>query len=136
MTKPSRIVVAALAAVLSCPLFAQQQNIVRPVPLVPKSAPDPTSPPASSFHDAKYGVSFQSPVGWTLTRRDSEVSTFANDAHPLSVSTRMRAVSTIAFNPHPTSTFSGALFYFSVTPRTNEHDCSRQASDTGAHIIA
>ena len=48
----------------------------------------------------------------------------------------MRAVATIGFNPHPTSTFSGALFYFSVTPRSNEHDCHQQASDTAAHIIS
>ena len=136
MKKPSRIVLTALTALLSCPLFAQQQNIVRPVPLIPLSAPDPSTPPASTFHDTRYGVSFQSPVGWTLTRRDSEVSTFVNDAHPLWASTRMRAVSSIAFNPHPTSTFSGALFYFSVTPRTNEHDCRQQASNTASHIIA
>jgi hypothetical protein len=136
MKKPSRIVVGSLVALLAGSLFAQQQKIVRPVPLIPLSAPDPTTPPASSFHDSRYGISFQSPVGWTLTRRDAEVSTFANDAHPLWTSTRMRAVATIAFNPHPTSTFSGALFYFSVTPRTNEHDCREQASDTVSHIIA
>lgn len=102
---------------------------------IPLSAPEPTSPPASSFHDSRYGVSFETPVGWTLTRRDSEVSTFVNDAHTAPIGTRMRAVATIAFNPHPTSTFSGALFYFSVTPRSNEHDCRQQASAAAAHII-
>jgi hypothetical protein len=136
MDKRFRIVLAALAAFFAGPLFAQQPGKIRPVPLVPLSAPDPASPPASTFHDTRYGVSFQSPVGWTLTRRDSEVSTFVNDTHPLSTSTRMRAVSSIAFNPHPTSTFSGALFYFSVTPRANEHDCRQQAIDTVSHITA
>jgi hypothetical protein len=118
-------------------LSLEAQTAVRPVPPIPPLAvPDPTTPAPSSFHDTRYGVGFQTPAGWTLTRRDSEVSTFVNDAHPLSSSTRMRAVATIAFNPHPTSTFSGALFYFSVTPRSNEHDCSQQASATASHIIA
>jgi hypothetical protein len=133
MKKFSLIAVTALASLLAvAPLLGQ----IRPVPLIPLSAPDPTTPPPTSFHDTRYGISFQSPVGWTLTRRDSEVSTFINDAHTVASNTHMRAVATIAFNPHPTSTFSGALFYFSVTPRSNEHDCRQQASATASHIIA
>jgi hypothetical protein len=42
--------------------------------------------------------------------------------------TQMRGLATIAFNPHPKSTFSGALFYFSVTPRSTESQCRSQAA--------
>jgi len=135
MKRAFLIPLAALAGLAAAPLHAQ--SVVRPVPPIPPlSVPDPTTPEASAFHDSRYGVSFLAPAGWTLTRRDAEVSTFVNDAHPASSSTRMRAVATIAFNPHPTSTFSGALFYFSVTPRSNDHDCHQQASDTAAHITS
>ena len=103
-----------------------------PLPLlgVPSNAPapDPTTPPASTFHDPRYGVTFQVPAGWTLTRHDAEVSTFAFDVRTAPLSGIMRGVATIAFNPHPTSTFSGALFYFSVTPHTTETLCRNQAS--------
>ena len=40
----------------------------------------------------------------------------------------MRAVATISFNPHPYSTFSGALFYYSVTPNVTANQCAAQAS--------
>ena len=90
--------------------------------------PDPTTPAASTFRDSRYGVSFQIPAGWTLTRHDAEVSTFAFDVRTAPTSGLMRGVATIAFNPHPTSTFSGALFYFSVLPRTTETLCRNQAS--------
>jgi hypothetical protein len=39
----------------------------------------------------------------------------------------MRGLATISFNPHPTSTFSGALFYFSVVPRSSEVQCRDSA---------
>jgi hypothetical protein len=91
-------------------------------------APDPATPPASTFHDTRYGVNFKVPAGWTLTRHDAEVSTFAFDVRTAPVSTQMRGLATIAFNPHPTSTFSGALFYFSVTPHSTEAQCRDQAS--------
>jgi len=136
MIKPSLIALVALTG-LSAALLPAQNAAVRPVPPIPPlSAPDPATPAPTTFHDSRYGVSFQTPVGWTVTRHDSEVSTFVNDAHPLSSSTRMRAVATIAFNPHPTSTFSGALFYFSVTPRSSDQGCHQQASDTAAHITS
>jgi hypothetical protein len=91
-------------------------------------APDPTNPPASTFKDQRYGVTFQVPAGWTLTRHDAEVSTFAFDVRTAPTSDQMRGVATIAFNPHPTSTFSGALFYFSAAPRVTETQCRNQAS--------
>lgn len=90
-------------------------------------APDSTIPSASTFHDNRYGVGFKIPAGWTLTRHDAEMSTFALDVRTAPRATQMRALATIAFNPHPTSTFSGALFYFSVTPRSTEDQCKGQA---------
>jgi hypothetical protein len=89
---------------------------------------EPTTPPASTIHDSEYGVSFHVPSAWNLTRRDSEFSTFSLDVRTAPANARMRALATIAFNPHPTSTFSGALFYFSVTPRSTEQQCRAQAS--------
>jgi hypothetical protein len=90
--------------------------------------PDPATPAASIFRDTRYGVTFQVPAGWTLTRRDAEVSTFAFDVRTAPSSDIMRGLASIAFNPHPTSTFSGALFYFSVVPHTTEALCRSQAS--------
>src|SRR5579875_2612131 len=86
-----------------------------PVLRAQASVPEPTTPPSREFHDERYGVSFTVPAAWELTRKDSSVSTFNLDARSALRSTKMRAVATIDFNPHPTSTFSGALFYFSVT---------------------
>ena len=83
---------------------------------------------ARSFHDTRYGVTFQLPAEWDLTRRDREVSTFALDARSAGKLTQLRAVANINFNPYPQSTFSGALFYFSVTPRIPAEDCAHQAS--------
>jgi hypothetical protein len=127
--------IAAILLVFTGPLVSQSRPSA-PVKIIPDAAPDPATPAAATFHDSRYGVTFRAPAGWTLTRRDAEVSTFAYDAHSAASNTRMRAVATIAFNPHPTSTFSGALFYFSVTPRSNDHDCRVQASATAAHIIS
>lgn len=84
--------------------------------------------PATTFHDPHYGVTFQIPTGWNLTRRDAEFSTFSLDVRTAPPATRMRGLATIAFNPHPRSTFSGALFYFSVTPRMTESQCRSQAA--------
>lgn len=90
--------------------------------------PEQKTTPATTFHDAQYGVAFQIPTGWNLTRRDAEFSTFSLDVRTLPPATRMRGLATIAFNPHPKSTFSGALFYFSVTPRSTESQCRSQAA--------
>jgi hypothetical protein len=97
---------------------------------VPSTAtvPDPTTPPASSFHDSRYAVSFKVPTAWNQTRHDAEMSTFAYDVRTAPTSSLMRGLAMIAFNPHPTSTFSGALFYFSVAPHSTEDQCRLGAS--------
>lgn len=91
-------------------------------------ASEPATPPARTFHDSTYGVSFRVPAAWNLSRKDADVSTFSLDARTAVRSTQMRAVASINFNPHPSSTFSGALFYFSVTPHATPAQCSNQAT--------
>ncbi len=92
-----------------------------------KPAPDPTTPAARTFTDSRYGVSLALPVGWDLSRRDGELSTFHLDARSAPTSSQLRAVAAISFNPYPLSTFSGALVYFSVAPHLSDADCARQA---------
>jgi hypothetical protein len=133
----STIAIASLVLATSVAL-TQTGSPAKPVPghsePVPGSfkpqAPviEPTTPPSRLFHDPRYGVSFRIPTAWNVTRRDADVSTFALDAHNAARTTQMRAVANIAFNPHPNSTFSGAFFYFSVTPRTTAGQCTAQAS--------
>ena len=106
-------------------------GVAEPVPPMlrpPAATPDPSTPPARTFHDAQYGVSFIVPTAWNVTRKDSDVSTFNLDARSAPRTAKMRAVASIAFNPHPTSTFSGALFYFSVTPHISAAQCGYQAT--------
>ena len=126
--------ITALLTVL--PVAAQSPS--RPVPGKPEAvppylqgrppAPEPTTPPARAFHDSRYGVSFTVPPAWNLNRRDGEVSTFNLDARNAAHTAQLRAVATISFNPHPYSTFSGALFYFSVAPNVTANQCAAQAT--------
>ena len=92
----------------------------------------PDEPPADArpqpFRDGHFGVRFQVPGGWSLARKDGQVSTFHLDARTASPKAMMRSVVAIQFNPFPYSTFSGALFYFSVAPHTSDAECSRQAT--------
>jgi hypothetical protein len=97
---------------------------------------EPTTPPAHPFHDTRHGVSFQIPAGWNFSRKDSDLSTFNLDARTAPRSAQMRAVANIAFNPFPASTFTGALFYFSVTPHITEAECSAQATVAPQHALA
>jgi hypothetical protein len=132
-----------LTTILSCTIAlltltttgsAQTKPVLgQPEPIPPmlrsqSSKPEPTTPPARPFHDSRYGVAFTVPAAWNLNRRDAEVSTFHLDARTAAHTTQLRAVATINFNPHPYSTFSGALFYFSVTPHVTPAQCSFQAS--------
>jgi hypothetical protein len=80
------------------------------------------------FHDTKYGVSFRVPPGWDFSRHDGEVSTFHADARSAPQSAQLRGVATLSFNPFPRSTLGGALFYYSVEPRSTDVECERQAS--------
>src|SRR5277367_3801354 len=110
---------------------AAAQVKTEPVPPMLRSKPpviEPTMPPAHPFHDSRYGVTFTIPAAWDVTRKDAEVSTFNLDARSIARTTQLRAVASIDFNPHPNSTFSGALFYFSVTPHLSSAECTAQAT--------
>jgi hypothetical protein len=110
---------------------ASAQVKTEPVPPLLRSKPaviEPTMPPAHPFHDTRYGVTFTVPAAWDVNRKDAEVSTFNLDARTIARTTQLRAVASIDFNPHPNSTFSGALFYFSVTPHVTPAECTAQAT--------
>lgn len=94
------------------------------------SVPETPPPSAKSqeFHDGHFGVRFEIPGGWSLARKDKQISTFHLDARTASPKAMMRSVSAIEFNPYPYSTFSGALFYFSVEPHTTDAECAGQAT--------
>jgi hypothetical protein len=130
---PLRLV---LLAILSASAVSQANEPqvprpkIQPVPL-PKPAapiPDPTTPAARTVHDARYGVSFHLPAGWNITRRDGDVSTFRLDARSAPRNAQFRSVASIDFNPFPASTFSGALFYSSVTPGLTAASCRFQTT--------
>ena len=138
-----RAAVGLLAAgLLASPAFAQ----TRPIPGKPEPVPpllqgkssnvaEPNTPPARPFHDPRYGVSFTIPPAWNLTRKDGDVSTFNLDARNAAHNAQMRAVATISFNPHPYSTFAGALFYYSVAPNVTANQCAAQASARAPHTV-
>jgi hypothetical protein len=128
-----RCTTAALLAVLPAIAFAGQTKSAGSEPVPPMLRPkppvvEPTMPPAHPIHDSRYGVTFTVPAAWDITRKDAEVSTFNLDARSVARNTQLRAVASIDFNPHPYSTFSGALFYFSVTPHLTPTQCSAQAT--------
>lgn len=109
-------------AFLLLPLGALCAQTPVSVPEVP-----PPGVKAKAFHDRSFGVRFEVPKGWTLAKRDREVSTFHLDARTAPPGTVMRSVAAIQFNPYPYSTFSGALFYYSVEPKSSDAECARQA---------
>lgn len=108
-----------VSALVGCAVAAAQKS-------VPVSPPNTAS--SQAFHDRHYGVRFDVPPGWTFSRRDREVSTFHLDARSAGDTTEMRGVASMSFNPYPLSTFSGALFYYSVQKHVNDRDCEEQAS--------
>jgi len=127
---------ALVLAIILLPaaIFAQQKQVPKAVPLpvpVPslhptREIPDPESPAARTVTDTKDGISFDLPKAWNLTYKDGEVSTYRMDARTASRRAQLRAVATLAFNPYPLSTFSGATFYLSVTPATTAVECAAQ----------
>lgn len=80
-----------------------------------------------TFHDPTYRISFDYPASWNFTQTDREISTFHLDARSAPRNASMRAVAAMSQNPYPLSTFSGAYVYFSVTPKSSESACARQA---------
>ena len=88
------------------------------------------APPDSlrTIHDAQDRLSFQVPASWPLATHDHELSTFHQEARTAPFTARLRYVAAMPENPFPQSTFSGAHFYFSVTPRQTEAQCGAQVS--------
>ncbi len=126
-----RCLSVVLAGLLACIAVSSAEAQTEPIPSALKPPPpvvDPKTPPARMFHDGRYGISFQVPAGWNMTTRDGDVSTFRLDARSALSTTRMRSVANMSFNPFPASTFSGALFYASVTPGLTAAQCKGQAA--------
>src|ERR1700760_3019504 len=135
----------ALLPLLAGTIAAHARAQTRPIPGRPEPvppllqgkppAPEPNTPPARPFHDGRFGVSFTIPPAWNITRHDGDVSTFNLDARNAAHTAQMRAVASISFNPHPYSTFSGALFYYSVTPNVTANQCAAQAIARAPHTV-
>jgi hypothetical protein len=107
---------------------------------VPSAVPDKAK--TQSYRDSKYGVRFDVPPGWDLSKKDHQLSTFRLDAHSAKGTTRMRAVASLGYNPFPQSTLSGASLYYSVEPRSTDRECevaargkAAPAEDSGAQSI-
>ncbi len=120
-----------LFALLAAPGFAQTPNPLSR--LAPKPVPEPVNPPARTLRDARDQLTFDLPAGWNFSRHDGEFSTFALDARSALAETRFHAAAALDFNPFPYSTFSGAFFYVSVTPRSTALSCSNQAAAPASH---
>ncbi len=115
----------ALLLGIPCSLAAAQVS----VPVLP-----PAEAKTQIFRDGHFGVRFHVPEGWALNRKDGQVSTFHLDARTAPPHSKMRSVAAIQFNPYPLSTFSGALFYFSVEQHTTDAECANQATGSLPHV--
>jgi hypothetical protein len=129
------LLLAWVPGVLLPAAWAQEKKVpkVVPVPPMPKPQPrepvrEPTNPPAQTVSDAATHIEFHLPAGWNLSRSDGELSTFHLDARSAPKKAQLRAVASLGFNPFPLSTFSGALFYLSVTPHSSVGACSAQTT--------
>ncbi len=126
----------AVLAALVCGLglAAQEPRMqvpkVVPVPQLHPMAPaqEPVSPAAREVSDGRDGLTFHLPPGWNLTRKDGEASTFRLDARTAPSKSQVRMVASLAFNPYPQSTFSGALFYVSATPGLRAAACAAETT--------
>jgi hypothetical protein len=122
----ARLATTLILTAVLCPAMAQKPaKPTKPVP-VPQSPPSNAAP--QSFLDKHYHVSFRVPPGWELNQKDGRISTFHMDARSAPPQAQLRSVALIDFNPFPYSTLAGALFYFSVEPKTTDAECARQAT--------
>ncbi len=117
---------------LSCLLLVAPAGRAAAQTAVPEMPPQDAR--TLDFRDSHYGVRFSVPLGWTVNRKDGEVSTFHLDARTASPQTQMRSVVAIQFNPYPYSTFSGARFYYSVERHSTDAECAAQA--TGPTVVS
>ena len=137
--KAGKGIVLALMLVAARAQQPQQQPGMRvpkvvPVPPLPpvrpkeapKPPPEPTEPPAQTVRDARTHVTFHLPAGWNVSRIDGEISTFRLDARTAPRRSELRAAASLGFNPFPLSTFSGAIFYLSMAPRSSAAACAAE----------
>jgi hypothetical protein len=123
------LVPSRLAAPGAIPPTAVSSAAAAPIASAPVAPP---AVPARTFHDPTWKISFDYPANWTFSRKDREISTFHLDARSAPRASSLRAVAAIPENPFPASTFSGAYVYLSVTPKSTDAACARQAVPTPA----
>src|SRR5579863_8365160 len=117
---------------------AQEPRVPKVVPVPPLPPPkarvepklpaEPTMPPTQTVEDERTHVVFKLPAGWNLSRTDGELSTFRLDARTAPRSSQVRAAASLNFNPFPLSTFSGAMFYLSVAPKSSAAACAAETT--------
>jgi len=128
----ARLATTLILTALLCSAVAQKpaQPLMKPGKPVPVPQAPPSNAAPQSFLDKHYHVSFRVPPGWELNQKDGRISTFHMDARTAPPKARLRSVALIDFNPFPYSTLAGALFYFSVEPRSTDAECAQQATAT------
>ncbi len=126
---------ALFAALVPASTRASAQQPRNPFAHAPEIVNEPSAPAPQHVHLLTSGISFDLPAGWNLARHDGELSTFALDARSSLPGTQLRSVAQLAFNPFPSSTFTGALFYTSVMPHATPLQCSNQATAPPSHPV-
>ncbi len=136
MKNRTKIALATLIAL--CPLCLRGQSAeppmqvpkIVPVPPLHPTAPakEPSDPPARDVRDMADHLMFHLPAGWNLTRQDGQVSSFHLDARTAPPKSRLHFVASLAFNPYPFSTFSGAIFYVSSTSGISSAACAAETT--------
>ena len=122
----SPIAVATVLLLLSSSLAAQQATPKSSQDLKGLTVPNEPSnlqPAALIFRDSKYRVTYRVPAGWDTEHKDGILSDLEKDVRSANRSMQVRGVSAINYNPYPPTTFSGALFYFSVMPNATAQSC-------------
>lgn len=124
---------SVVLSILFCSLAvaAQSRQKANPMELPGFNVPDEPkqlTPAATDFYDKKYKLRLHIPAGWNFTRRDGEISNFGVDTRNTHSGLEVRAVAAINYNPYPPTTFSGALVYYSVQPRSTPQACAAQSS--------
>ena len=124
---PCLLVAASIAAQETTAPHMQVPRVV-PVPPVRHSAPprEPNDPPAREVHDPHGPLSLHLPAGWDLSTKDGEFSTFNLDARTAPRNAQLHLVASLAFNPYPQSTFSGARLYVSSASMHSAAACAAQ----------
>lgn len=96
--------------------------------LTSPNEPATLQPAASTFRDAKYKVTFRVPAGWDTEHKDGVLSNLGKDIRTAKRGMDVRGVAAMNHNPYPPTTFSGALFYYSVVPRSDQAACAALAT--------